>query len=66
MVSFAMEGVDSLALQRHLARVASVRTRVISEYDYGWMRLSTHVYNLPEEVDRVVELLDDVRRNGLS
>jgi isopenicillin-N epimerase len=66
MVSFAMEGVDSLALQRHLARVAAVRTRVISEYDYGWMRLSTHVYNLPGELDRVVDLLDDVRRNGLS
>jgi selenocysteine lyase/cysteine desulfurase len=66
MVSFAMEGVDSLALQRHLASVAAVRTRVISEYDYGWMRLSTHVYNLPGEIDRVVELLDDVRRNGLS
>jgi isopenicillin-N epimerase len=66
MVSFAMEGVDSLALQGHLARVAAVRTRVISEYDYGWMRLSTHIYNLPGEVDRVRELLDDVRRNGLS
>jgi selenocysteine lyase/cysteine desulfurase len=66
MVSFAMEGVDSLDLQRHLARVAAVRTRVISEYDYGWMRLSTHVYNLPGEVDRVIGLLDEVRRNGLS
>lgn len=66
MVSFAMQGVDSLALQRHLARVAAVRTRVISEYDYGWMRLSTHVYNLPGELDRVVELLEDVWRNGLS
>lgn len=66
MVSFSLEGVDSLALQRHLSRIAEVRTRVISEYDYGWMRLSTHVYNLPGEVDRVLELLDDVRRNGLS
>jgi isopenicillin-N epimerase len=66
MVSFKMEGVDSLALQRHLAQVAKVRTRVISEYDYGWMRLSTHIYNFPEEVDRVVDLLDDVRRNGLG
>ncbi len=66
MVSFSLEGVDSLALQQHLARTAGVRTRVISEYGYGWMRLSTHVYNLPGEVDRVVELLDDVRRNGLE
>ncbi len=65
MVSFALKGVDSLALQAHLARVARVRTRVISEYGYGWMRLSTHVYNLPEEVDRAVELLDDVARRGL-
>lgn len=66
MVSFTLSGVDSLELQRHLARVAQVRTRVVSEYDFGWMRLSTHVYNSPGEVDRVVELLDDVRRNGLS
>ncbi len=64
MVSFALEGVDSLELQRHLARVANVRTRVIGEYGYGWMRLSTHVYNHPGEVDRVVALLDDVRRRG--
>ncbi len=66
MVSFSLDGVDSLILQRHLARSAAVRTRVISEYEYGWMRLSTHIYNLPGEVDRALELLDDVRRNGLS
>ncbi|NIQ56080.1 MAG: aminotransferase class V-fold PLP-dependent enzyme, partial [Gemmatimonadetes bacterium] len=42
IVSFSVEGVESTALQRHLSRVASVRTRVIGEYDYGWMRLSTH------------------------
>lgn len=35
MVSFHMEGIDSLALQRHLSRTARIRTRVISEYDYG-------------------------------
>lgn len=65
MVSFSLEGVDSLALQRHLARVANIRTRVIGEYDYGWMRLSTHFYNLPEEVDRTLSLLEDVTRNGI-
>ena len=46
--------------------MVAVRTRVISEYDYGWMRLSTHIYNQPGELDRFVDLLDDVRRNGLS
>jgi len=65
MVAFSLEGVDSLELQRHLARVASVRTRVIGEYDYGWMRLSTHLYNLPGEVDRAVDLLEDAARNGI-
>jgi selenocysteine lyase/cysteine desulfurase len=65
MVSFRMEGVESLELQRHLARVARIRTRVIGEYDYGWMRLSTHIYNLPSDIDRTLEELDAVARRGL-
>lgn len=65
MVSFGVDGVESLELQRHLSRVASVRTRVIGEYDYGWMRLSTHVYNTPAEITRVLELVDDVARRGI-
>lgn len=65
MVSFATEGVESSELQRHLSRVGSVRTRVIGEYGYGWMRLSTHVYNTPAEIMRVVELIDDVARRGI-
>jgi len=64
MVSFAVQGVESLQLQRHLSRAANVRTRVIGEYGYGWMRLSTHVYNRPGDVERVLELLSDVARNG--
>ena len=65
IVSFSLEGVESADLQRHLSRVASVRTRVIGEYDYGWMRLSTHVYNVPSEIERVLELVDDVARRGI-
>lgn len=65
IVSFAIEGVESLELQRHLSRAAKIRTRVIGEYDYGWMRLSTHVYNAPSQVDRVLELIDDAARNGI-
>ncbi len=66
MVSFELEGVASLDLQRHLARTAKVRTRVVSEYGYGWMRLSTHVYNLPADVHRVLELLDAAARRGIA
>jgi len=60
-----MEGVESLALQGHLSRTEQIRTRVIGEYDYGWMRLSTHIYNGPDDIERTLELLSDVARNGI-
>ncbi len=66
MLSFRIEGLDPLALQGHLARTARIRTRVIGEYGLGWMRLSTHVYNEPGELDRVLELLDAAARRGLG
>lgn len=65
MVSFTVEGVDALDLQAHLARTARARTRVISEYGLGWMRLSTHVYNLPREVEQVLERVEDAARRGV-
>ncbi|MGD8319274.1 MAG: aminotransferase class V-fold PLP-dependent enzyme [Gemmatimonadota bacterium] len=65
MVSFHVEGIDALDLQAHLARTDKVRTRVVSEYGLGWMRLSTHVYNQPEEIHRVLELLDRAARHGV-
>ena len=66
MVSFRLNGVESASLQGHLSRTANVRTRVIGEYDYGWMRLSTHVYNSPAELERVLEILSEVARNGIA
>jgi len=65
MVSFRVEGVESSALQGHLSRTARIRTRVIGEYEYGWMRLSTHVYNGPDDIERVLELLSEVARSGI-
>jgi hypothetical protein len=49
--------MDAIDLQGRLARRANVRTRVIGEYDYRWMRLSPHIYNSPAEVDLVVDLI---------
>jgi len=66
MVSFVLTDVRSLDLQSHLARIARVRTRVISEYGYEWMRLSAHVYNDPSELERVVALIHDVARSGIG
>ena len=57
MVSFRIAGIESLALQEQLAREANIRTRVVSEYGYGWMRLSPHVYTRPAELERTVALL---------
>ncbi len=65
MVSFRVEGVESSALQGHLSRTARIRTRVIGEYEYGWMRLSTHVYNGPDDIERVLELLSEVAGSGI-
>ena len=65
MISFQIEGVESSVLQGHLSRTARIRTRVIGEYDYGWMRLSTHIYNGPDEIERVLELLSGVARSGI-
>ncbi len=68
MVSFSVAGVDSLALQNALSRMTSadgewsVRTRVIGEYDYGWMRLSPHVYNTDEDIDRAIALIAEAVR----
>jgi selenocysteine lyase/cysteine desulfurase len=57
MVSFKLEGVAALDLQGRLARAANIRTRVIGEYGYDWMRLSAHIYNSPAELQRVLELI---------
>ena len=57
MVTFKVDGLESLELQKRLADAANVRTRVIGEYDYGWMRLSPFIYNSPAEIDRVLGLI---------
>lgn len=63
MVSFRVDGIAAIELQRRLSNIeadgrrVSVRTRVIGEYDYGWMRLSPHIYNSPAEIDLVAELI---------
>ena len=57
MVSFKVDGLDSIDLQRRLATRANVRTRVIGEYDYQWMRLSPHIYISPAEIDKVLGMI---------
>lgn len=56
MVSFQVDGIPALALQKRLGE-RNIRTRVISEYDYGYMRLSPNVYTSIGDLDHVVELI---------
>jgi len=57
MVSFAVEKMPALELQQRLEKTYNMRTRVIGEYDYGWMRLSPHIYTAEADVDRALGLI---------
>jgi selenocysteine lyase/cysteine desulfurase len=56
MVSFTVEGIPALDLQKKLAEY-NVRTRVIGEYNYNWMRLSASIYNTEQQLERVAALI---------
>jgi isopenicillin-N epimerase len=56
MVSFTVDGLPALELQERLS-AQNVRTRVIGEYDLGWMRLSPAVYNTREQIERVAGMI---------
>jgi selenocysteine lyase/cysteine desulfurase len=60
LVSFTVDGWTADDLIKALWERAMVRVRHVAEYDYHWVRLSTHVYNTPEEVDRVVNLVAEL------
>lgn len=56
MVSFRLDGLPADRLQAYLGR-ERIRTRRIAEYGYEYLRLSTHIYVLPRDLDRTVALL---------
>jgi len=62
LVSFTVQGWPTADLIRALWDRGPVRVRHVAEYDYGWVRMSTHVYNTPEEVDRVLGIVGDLAR----
>ena len=54
--SFKMDGTTAEKLQGYLG-AARIRTRRIAEFGYEYLRLSTHIYVLPRDIERVVNLL---------
>ena len=62
LVSFTVRGWTTQDLIQELWRRGPVRVRHVAEYDYHWVRLSTHVYNSEQEVDRVAGLVQELAR----
>lgn len=60
MVSFQVEGVKGTEVARKLWEMGPVRVRHVGEHDLDYIRLSTHIYNNPAEVDRVVGMVAEI------
>ncbi len=61
MVSFVMAGVSAEKLQGILG-AARIRTRRIAEFGLEYLRLSTHIYVLPRDLDRTLGILRTTAR----
>lgn len=57
LVSFTMDGKATPDVARRLWELGPVRVRQVGEYGYNYLRLSTHIYNGPDQIERVVEML---------
>lgn len=62
MIAFTVAGWPTDELIRALWDRGPVRVRHVAEYDYHWVRLSTHIYTSPAEVDRVLAIVEDLAR----
>jgi selenocysteine lyase/cysteine desulfurase len=60
MITFAHRTIPYLALQKYL-NTFNLRTRPVGEGGLAALRISTHIYNMPEEVDRVLEAVKTVK-----
>ena len=60
LVSFTIDGHPTPDVARRLWDLGPVRVRQVGEYGYNYLRLSTHIYNGPDQIDRVVEMLGKI------
>jgi selenocysteine lyase/cysteine desulfurase len=56
IVSFTVDGVSAEELQRILGR-ERIRTRRVSEFGLEYLRLSTHFFVLPAQIEKTVGLI---------
>jgi selenocysteine lyase/cysteine desulfurase len=61
-----IEGVDSVALTRHLWDRHRIIVVAIKHPEFEGLRVTPSVYSTLEEVDRFAEAMEDVLKNGLA
>ncbi len=61
MITLMHEQLPYLELQKHLDTY-NLRTRGVSEGGLAALRISTHIYTMPEEVDRVLEGIRSIKK----
>ena len=60
LVSFVVPGKKAEEVIAALWKMGPVRVRHVAEYDYHYIRLSTHIYNSPTEVETVAGYLAEI------
>lgn len=60
MVSFQVDGLAGPEVVQRLWKMGPVRVRHVAEHNLDYVRLSTHVYNNPTEVDEVVGMVGEI------
>ncbi|HET7042094.1 MAG TPA: aminotransferase class V-fold PLP-dependent enzyme, partial [Gemmatimonadales bacterium] len=60
LVSFTIDGHPTPDVARRLWELGPVRVRQVGEYGYNYLRLSTHIYNGPDQIERVAAMLGQI------
>jgi len=58
--SFSIDGFTHLEIGKALREKGNIYYRTVAEYQYNWIRLSTHIYNSFKEIDTACEILNDL------
>ena len=64
MVTFEIEGHEAVKLFSYLLGEHGLRCRPVTEVGLQAIRVSTHIFNQPSDVDRVVAAVRAFPRNG--
>lgn len=64
LVSFQVNGLAGTEVVQRLWKMGPVRVRHVTEHGLDYVRLSTHIYNTPDEVDRVVGMVGEIAQTG--